>query len=43
MQRLERDFNDDSCEEVEESLGRIDPDEEDHVYFPPEQSKPPHY
>ena len=36
-------FDDDSFDEVEEELRKRDPDEEDRVYFPPEESKPPHY
>ena len=43
MQRPERNFDDDYYEEVEESLRDIDPEEEDRAYFPPEDSKPPHY
>ncbi len=33
----------DSYDEVEEDLRKRDPDEEDRAYFPPEESKPPHY
>ena len=36
-------FDDDSYDEVEEDLRKRDPDEEDRAYFPPEESKPPHY
>ena len=39
----ERNPDDDSYDEVEERLRDIDPDEEDLAYFPPEESKPPHY
>ena len=39
----QRDFDDDSFDEVEENLRDIDPDEEDSPYFPLEGSKPPHY
>ena len=39
----ERNFDDDSYDEVEESLRDVHPDEEDRVYFPPEESQPPHY
>ena len=38
-----RNFDDDSYDEVEEDLRKRDPDEEDRAYFPPEESKPPHY
>ena len=38
-----RNFDDDSFDEVEEDLRERDPDEEDRAYFPPEESKPPHY
>jgi len=43
MKRSERFFDEDSFEEAEEILRDIDPDEEDRPYFPPEESKPPHY
>ena len=43
MQRPERNFDDDCYEEVEETLRDIDPEEEDRAYFPPGESKPPHY
>ncbi|WP_269607941.1 hypothetical protein [Prochlorococcus marinus] len=39
----ERNLDDDSYDEVEESLRVINPDEEDRPYFPPEESEPPHY
>ncbi len=38
-----RSVDDDSYDEVEEHLRESDPDEEDRAYFPPEESKPPHY
>ena len=43
MQGPERNFDDDCSEEVEERLRGIEPDEEHRAYFPPEESKPPHY
>ena len=43
INRPERNVDDDSYEEVEENIRGIDPDEEDRPYFPPEESKPPHY
>ena len=43
MQRSERYFDEESFEEIEEILRDIDADEEDRTYFPPEESKPPHY
>ncbi len=39
----ESNFDDDSYDEVEESLRDQDPDEEDRAYFPVKESKPPHY
>ncbi len=43
MAKREWNFDDDSYDEVEESLRDQDPDEEDCAYFPIEESKPPHY
>ena len=43
MTNSERNFDDDSYDEVEEDLRKRDPDEEDRAYFPPEESHPPHY
>ena len=43
MNNAERNFDDDSFDEVEEDLRKRDPDEEDRAYFPPEDSKHPHY
>ena len=43
MIKPERNFDDDSYDEVEERLREQDPDEEDLAYFPIEESKPPHY
>ena len=43
MTKPERNFDDDSYDEVEERLREQDPDEEDRAYFPVEESKPPHY
>ena len=43
MTERERNFDDDSYDEVEERLREQDPDEEDRAYFPVEESKPPHY
>ena len=43
MTKAERNFDDDSYDEVEERLREQDPDEEDRAYFPVEESKPPHY
>ena len=38
-----RNIDDENHDEIEESLRDIDPDEDDQTYFPPEESKPPHY
>ena len=43
MTKPERNFDDDSYDEVEERLREQDPDEEDRAYYPVEESKPPHY
>ena len=43
MTNSERNFDDDSYDEVEEDLRKRDPDEEDRAYFPIEESKPPYY
>ena len=43
MTNSDRNFDDDSFDEVEEHFKQRDPDEEDRAYFPPEESKPPHY
>ena len=43
MTPSDRNVDDDSYDEVEEHLREQDPDEEDPVYFPPEESQPPHY
>jgi len=43
MTNSDRNFDDDSFDEVEEHLRGQDPNEEDRAYFPPEDSKPPHY
>ena len=43
MTKPERNFDDDSYDEVEERLKEQDLDEEDRAYFPVEESKPPHY
>ena len=43
MADRERNIDDDSYDEVEEDLRKRVPDEEDRAYFPPEESKPPHY
>ena len=43
MTKQERNFDDDSYDEVEEDLRKRDPDEEDRAYFPTEESQPPHY
>ncbi len=43
MTKCERNFDDDSYDEGEESLRDLDSDEEDRDYFPVEESKPPHY
>ena len=39
----EKNYDDDSYDEVEERFRNIAPDAEDKPYFPPEESKPPHY
>ena len=39
----ERNFDDDSYDEVEEDFRKHEQNEEDRAYFPPEDSKPPHY
>ncbi len=36
-------YDNDSYDEAEENFRNIEPDEEDKPYFPPEDSKPPHY
>ena len=43
MTHSDRNFDDDSYDEAEESLRDQDSDEEDRAYFPPEESQPPHY
>ena len=43
MTNRERNFDDDSYDEVEERLRDQDSNDEDCVYFPVEESKPPHY
>ena len=43
MTNSDRNFDDDSFDEIEEHIKKQDPDEEDRYYFPPEESKPPHY
>ena len=43
MDDRERSIDDDSYDELEEDFRKRDPDEEDRAYFPPEESKPPHY
>ena len=43
MTKRERNFDDDSYDELEESLREEDLREEDSAYFPVEESKPPHY
>ena len=43
MNKRERNFDDDSYDEVEESFSDQDEEEEDRDYFPIEESKPPHY
>ena len=43
MTKRERNFDDDSYDELEELLWEQDPDEEDRAYFTIEESKPPHY
>ena len=39
----EKNVDDDSYDEGEQSLRDREPDEADRVYFPVEESKPPHY
>ena len=43
MTPYERNVDDDSFDEGEESLRDKDPDEETLAYFPPEGDMPPHY
>ncbi|MDP6172109.1 MAG: hypothetical protein QF702_08160 [Prochlorococcaceae cyanobacterium ETNP2_MAG_10] len=43
MTAYERDVDDDSYDEVDEHYRNEDSDENDHAYFPVEESKPPHY
>ena len=43
MTKRERNYDDDSYEEIEESLRDPDSNEEYRDYFPVEESKPPHY
>ena len=43
MTTPERNFDDDSYDEVEERLREQDPDEEDRAYYSVEESKPSHY
>ncbi len=43
MTNSDRNFDDDSFDEVEEYLRGQDSNEEDRAYFPPEDSQPPHY
>ena len=43
MTTRERNFDDDSYDEGEESLRDQDLEEEDRADFPVEESKPPHY
>ncbi len=43
MTKRERNFDDDSYDEVGENLKDQESDEEDRAYFPVEESKPPHY
>ena len=43
MQSFDRDFDDESYDEAEESLRVIYTDKEGASYFPFEESKPPHY
>jgi hypothetical protein len=43
MTNSDRNFDDDTFDEVEEHLRGQDPNEEGRAYFPPEDSQPPHY
>ncbi len=43
MTAYERDVDDDSYDEEDEHYRTEDSDEDDHAYFPVEESKPPHY
>ncbi len=43
MTQREKNYDDDSYDEVEESIRSRDPDNEDRAYFPIEESHPPHY
>jgi len=43
MTKCKRNFDEDSYDEVEESLRDPDPDQEDRAYYPLEESRPPHY
>ena len=43
MTNSDRNFDDDTFDEVEEHLRGQDPNEEGCAYFPPEDSQPPHY
>ena len=43
MLNSDRNFDNDSYDEIEEDFMKSDPDDEDSAYFPPEESKPPHY
>ena len=43
IKKTERNYDDDSCDEMEESFRDINLDESEQPYFSPEESKPPHY
>ena len=43
MTSTERDIDNDFYDGLEETLREQDPEEDDRVYFPLEESKPPHY
>ena len=43
MIKERKEIHEDSYEEADENFRDIDSDEEDRPYFPPEESKPPHY
>ena len=43
MSNSEGNFENDSYSEIEEGLRERNPDEEGRIYFPIEESQPPHY
>ena len=43
MADRDRNVDEDSYDEIEEDLRKRNSDEEYRAYFPPQESKPPHY